>query len=100
MNTTMHAAVLYAAKDIRIVSVPIPKLNSGMVMLRVRRAGICGSDLHYYEHGYCAAFVPTRPFILGHEFTADVAAVADGVENVKVGDRVTANPARSYSPSS
>ena len=51
-----------------------------MVLLRVRRAGICGSDMHYFEHGYCAAFVPTRPFILGHEFTADVAAVAADVK--------------------
>ncbi len=65
-----------------------------MVLLRVRRAGICGSDLHYFEHGYCAAFVPTRPFILGHEFTAEVAAVGDGVETVKAGAHVTVNPAR------
>lgn len=91
----MQAALLYGARDIRIQTHPHPELEPGMVMLRTRRAGICGSDLHYYEHGYCAAFVPTRPFVLGHEFTADVAAVADGVANVKVGDRVTVNPARS-----
>ncbi len=95
MNTSMRAAVLHAAKEIRLDSVPVPQLHPGMVLLRVRRAGICGSDLHYYEHGYCAAFVPTRPFILGHEFTAEVTAVADGVETISIGDRVTANPARS-----
>jgi L-idonate 5-dehydrogenase len=65
-----------------------------MVLLRVRRAGICGSDLHYFEHGACGAFVPTRPFILGHEFAAEVAALGDGVNTVQVGARVTANPAR------
>ena len=91
----MTAAVLHAAKTIKVEAQPVPELKPGMVLLRVRRAGICGSDLHYFEHGYCAAFVPTRPFILGHEFTADVAAVADGVDSVKVGARVTANPARS-----
>jgi len=91
----MNAAVLHAAKTIKVEARPVPELKPGMVLLRVRRAGICGSDLHYFEHGYCAAFVPTRPFILGHEFTADVAAVADGVDSVKVGARVTANPARS-----
>ncbi len=95
MNSTMNAAVLHAAKTIKVEAQPVPELKPGMVLLRVRRAGICGSDLHYFEHGYCAAFVPTRPFILGHEFTADVAAVADGVDSVKVGARVTANPARS-----
>jgi len=65
-----------------------------MVRLRVRRAGICGSDLHYFEHGSCGAFVPTRPFVLGHEFAAEVAALGDGVDGLTVGDRVTANPAR------
>jgi len=95
LNSTMTAAVLHGAKEIKIEPQPLPLLKPGMVLLRVRRAGICGSDLHYFEHGYCAAFVPTRPFILGHEFTAEVAAVADGVDSVKVGTRVTANPARS-----
>lgn len=65
-----------------------------MVLLRPRRVGICGTDLHYYEHGHNATFVPDRPFILGHEFTAEVAAVAPGVDAVKVGQRVTVNPAR------
>ncbi len=91
----MTAAVLHGAKTIKIEPQPMPALKPGMVRLRVRRAGICGSDLHYFEHGYCAAFVPTRPFILGHEFTADVAEVADGVESVRTGTRVTVNPARS-----
>jgi L-idonate 5-dehydrogenase len=95
MSATMRAAVLHGAKIIKVESRSQPELRPGMVLLRVRRAGICGSDLHYFEHGYCAAFVPTRPFILGHEFTADVAALGDGVDTVKVGDRVTANPARS-----
>lgn len=95
MNLTMKAALLHGAKDIRIEHRPQPKLNSGMVLLRNRRVGICGSDLHYYEHGYCATFVPDRPFILGHELSAEVIAVADDVDNVRVGQRVTVNPARS-----
>jgi len=94
MNQTMRAAVLHGSKTIRLEARPRPELKPGFVLLRVRRAGICGSDLHYYEHGCCGAFVPTRPFIMGHEFTADVAAVGDGVESVPVGARVTANPAR------
>jgi 2-desacetyl-2-hydroxyethyl bacteriochlorophyllide A dehydrogenase len=64
------------------------------VLLRTRRVGICGTDLHYYEHGFNATFVPDRPFILGHELTAEVAEVAADVETVKVGQRVTVNPAR------
>lgn len=95
MSLTMKAALLHGAKDIRIEHFPQPELNSGMVLLRNRRVGICGSDLHYYEHGYCAAFVPDRPFVLGHELAADVIAVAADVDTVKVGQRVTVNPARS-----
>jgi L-idonate 5-dehydrogenase len=94
MNTTMHAAVLESARTIKIQSRPTPDVKPGMVLLRVRRAGICGSDLHYFEHGACGAFVPTRPFILGHEFAAEVAALGEGVNTVQVGARVTANPAR------
>jgi L-idonate 5-dehydrogenase len=90
----MKAAVLHGAKDLRIESWRQPELQPGMVLLRTRRVGICGTDLHYYEHGYNATFVPDRPFILGHELTAEVAAVAADVETVKTGDRVTVNPAR------
>jgi L-idonate 5-dehydrogenase len=94
MNTLMRAAVLESARTIKVQARPTPELKPGMVLLRVRRAGICGSDLHYFEHGCCGAFVPTRPFVLGHEFAAEVAALGDGVRNLSVGVRVTANPAR------
>jgi L-idonate 5-dehydrogenase len=90
----MKAAVLHGARDIRIEPYPQPALHPGMVLLRTRRVGICGTDLHYYEHGFNATFVPDRPFILGHELTAEVAEVAADVETVKVGQRVTVNPAR------
>ena len=90
----MLAGVLHGAKDLRVQRVALPELRPGMVMLRVRRVGICGSDLHYFEHGYCGAFVPSRPFILGHEFTAEVAALAADVQAPAIGTRVTVNPAR------
>jgi 2-desacetyl-2-hydroxyethyl bacteriochlorophyllide A dehydrogenase len=90
----MRASVLYGARDMRIESYRPPELLPGMVLLRNRCVGICGSDLHYFEHGYCGVFVPKLPFVLGHELTAEVAAVAGDVDTVRVGDRVTANPAR------
>ena len=91
----MKAAVLHGARDLRIESYRQPELQPGMVLLRSRRVGICGTDLHYYEHGYNATFVPDRPFILGHELTGEVAAVASDVQVVKPGQRVAVNPARS-----
>lgn len=95
MNHTMLRAVLHGAKELRIETCAIPELRPGQVLIRVRRAGICGSDLHYYNHGYCAAFVPTRPFILGHEMIGEVAARAEDVKAPVVGARVVVNPARS-----
>jgi L-idonate 5-dehydrogenase len=91
----MKAAVLHGARDLRIEPHRQPELRAGMVLLHPRRVGICGTDLHYYEHGHNATFVPDRPFILGHELTAEVAGIADDVERLKIGQRVTVNPARS-----
>lgn len=91
----MKAAVLYGPRDIRVERFEIPELNPGMVLLRSRQVGICGSDQHYYEHGYCGAFVPDRPFVLGHEVMAVVDAIAEDVDTVRVGQRVAVNPARS-----
>lgn len=95
MNSLMTAAVLHGPKDIRIESYRVPELRSGKVLLKTRRVGVCGSDLHYFQHGFCGAFVPSRPFVLGHEFTAEVVAAADDVGTVKAGQRVVVNPARS-----
>jgi len=90
----MLAAVLHGAKDLRLETRPLPGLPPGMVRLRVRRVGICGSDMHYFADGYIGVFVPSQPFVMGHELTADVAAVADDVTAPAVGARVTVNPAR------
>jgi len=94
VENIMQAAVLHGAKDLRLEPRPRPEPQPGMVLLRLRRVGICGTDLHYFQHGYCGAFVPTQPFILGHELTAEVAAVGAGVALPVVGQRVTVNPAR------
>lgn len=92
----MQAAVLYGARDVRVEPVEMPEPKEGMALLRIKQAGICGSDLHYYADGYCGAFVPSRPFILGHELAAEVVAVNNSTLpiKVKVGSRVTVNPAR------
>jgi L-idonate 5-dehydrogenase len=91
----MNTALLHGAKDLRIESIPTLDPGPEMVLIRVRRVGICGSDLHYYLHGECGPFVPDRPFSLGHELAGDIAALGEGVTGWKTGQRVTANPARS-----
>jgi L-idonate 5-dehydrogenase len=94
MQNTMKSVVLFGAKDLRLENFSIPELLPGMVLLRIKRVGICGSDLHYFEHGYCGSFIPSQPFILGHELTAEVAVNNDVPTSIQTGSRVTVNPAR------
>lgn len=90
----MLAAVLHGSKDLRVEERPRPEPGRGEVLLRVRRAGVCGSDVHYFEDGRVGSFVMTAPFILGHELTGEVVALGEGVGQLAVGQRVVVNPSR------
>jgi L-idonate 5-dehydrogenase len=94
MSKTMLAAVLHGIKDLRVDERAIPELEPGKALVRVRRGGICGSDVHYFEEGRFGSFAVTAPFVLGHEVTGEVVAVADGVSQPAVGQRVVVNPSR------
>ena len=81
----MKAAVLHANDDIRYEDVPMPEIGPGEVLVRVRGAGICGSDLpRVHDNG---AFF--YPIILGHEFAGDVVEIGEGVTSVSVGDKIS-----------
>lgn len=84
----MPAAVFYAPQDIRYEQVDVPTIADGEVLVRVRAAGICGTDVRIMKGGKKVA----APIIIGHELAGEVAAVGAGVEDVKVGDRVTVEP--------
>jgi len=68
---------------------PIPKVPSGWVLLKVEAVGICGSEISGYL-GQNSLRVP--PLVMGHEFSGVIESLGDGVDGVKVGERVTANP--------
>ena len=89
----MLAAVLHGIKDLRVEECPMPEVAPGKVRLRIRRAGICGTDVHYFEDGRFGHFAMSAPFILGHEITGEVVAVGDGVSQPAIGQRVVVNPA-------
>ena len=90
----MLAAVLHGPRDLRVEERPLPELEPGTVLVRVRRVGLCGTDVHYFEEGRVGAFVASAPFVLGHELCGEVAAVGEGVQQPRPGDRVVVNPAR------
>jgi L-idonate 5-dehydrogenase len=90
----MRAAVLHAAKDLRIEDVAVPPLGPGDVEVRIEAGGICGSDLHYYFDGGFGTVRLKEPMVLGHEIAGIIARVGADVANVKVGQRVAVNPSR------
>ncbi|MDZ4170452.1 MAG: alcohol dehydrogenase catalytic domain-containing protein [Coriobacteriia bacterium] len=82
MAETMRAGVYHNNTDVRVEEMPIPGIGPGEVLMRVRASGICGSDvLEWYR-------VPKAPLVLGHEVAGDIVEVGEGVDKVRVGDRV------------
>lgn len=73
-----------------LAEVPEPAMASDQVRIRVRRAGICGTDLHIYGWDRWSQGRIEPPLVLGHEFMGEVAEVGSLVENVEEGDRVSA----------
>jgi L-iditol 2-dehydrogenase len=84
----VRAALLVSPGKIEIAEVPPPDLGAGDVLIRVVRAGICGSDLSFYL-GHRSAGYPLR---LGHELAGQVAAVGPQVSGFETGQRVTVEP--------
>src|SRR5512136_882211 len=83
---------IYGAEDLRVESVPEPQPGPGEVLLKLGAGGICGSDLHYFQHGRIGSFVIREPLIPGHESSGTVAKTGAGVTRVKEGDKVAINP--------
>ena len=88
----MTAAVLYGPRDLRIEQRPVPTPSEGEVLVRILSVGVCGSDVHYYEHGRIGDFVVRSPLVLGHESSGQIVAVGKGVAPARVGQRVAIEP--------
>jgi len=89
----MRAAVLHSAGDLRIEEVPRAQITGPYeALVRVVAVGICGSDMHYYQHGRIGDNVVRASMILGHEAAGEVIAVGDEVRGVVPGDRVAIEP--------
>jgi L-idonate 5-dehydrogenase len=88
----MRAWVLHGARDIRLENRQRPTAAESSVVVRVARAGICGSDIHYFQEGRVGSFVLKTPFVLGHEFAGEVVETGPGVSSLSKGDRVVVDP--------
>ena len=89
MQETMLQEVMTAPREIRFDRVPVPTAGPGQVLVKIKRIGICGSDIHVYhgKHPYTK-----YPVTQGHEVSGQVAALGEGVTQFQVGQRVTIEP--------
>ena len=91
----MKAIVIHAARDLRIEERETPAPASGEVQVTIATGGVCGSDLHYYNHGGIGDHIRVRePMILGHEVAGHVTAIGQGVTGLAEGDLVAVSPSR------
>jgi L-iditol 2-dehydrogenase len=83
----MTAAVLYGKRDVRIEQIPIPRIGPGEVLVRIKAALTCGTDLKVYRQGFHARMI-VPPSVFGHELSGVVEEVGEGVESFAPGMRV------------
>ena len=90
----MKTAVMKAIGKIELEEREIPQPKEGEVLIKIGYVGICGSDVHYFETGAIGDFVVKPPFVLGHEAAGTVVALGEGVDSLKIGDRVAMEPGK------
>lgn len=88
----MKVSVMKGVRHIVEEERALPSIGSKEVLIQVMDCGICGSDVHYYEHGRIGDFVVEKPMILGHECAGRIVAVGEQVGNLKKGDLVAVEP--------
>lgn len=83
----MTAAVLYGKRDVRIEQIPIPRIGPSEVLVRIKAALTCGTDLKVYRQGFHARMI-VPPAVFGHELAGVVEEVGEGVDSFTPGMRV------------
>ncbi|WP_299031606.1 L-idonate 5-dehydrogenase [uncultured Sulfitobacter sp.] len=94
MTAPNQSIVIHAAHDLRIEARDVPTPAAGEVLVEMQAGGICGSDLHYYNHGGFGPIQLREPMVLGHEVSGRIAALGEGVDGLHVGQLVSVSPSR------
>jgi L-iditol 2-dehydrogenase len=85
----MMAAVLYGKEHLQVEPVDIPAIESGDILVRVKVALTCGTDVKVFRRGYHARMI-VPPAVFGHELAGDVVAIGENVDRFSIGERVVA----------
>lgn len=88
----MKRIILKSPRTFAVEEVPVPKPGLGEALVRVKKVGVCGSDIHLYRHGKIGEIKMTGPLVIGHECAGVVDAVGHGVDDGLVGKRVAVEP--------
>lgn len=87
------SVVLKSIGEIVYEDRPVPEIKEpNYVKIAITNTGLCGSDVHYFEHGSCGSFKVTAPMVLGHESSGIIVEVGPEVRSLKIGDRVACEP--------
>ena len=89
MNSHMMAAVLYGKEHLQVEPVAVPTINRGDILVRVKVALTCGTDVKVFSRGYHARMI-VPPAVFGHELAGDVVAAGEDVTKFSIGQRVVA----------
>jgi L-iditol 2-dehydrogenase len=89
---TMRVCVLTSPGELVLAERPVPRPGPGQVLVAVRSVGVCGSDVHYFQHGRIGDFVVRAPLVLGHEVSGRIVAAGPGVDPGRLGARVAVEP--------
>lgn len=92
VDTRNKVAVLHGIGDLRIEERPVPEPKSREVLVEIRSVGICGSDVHYFDHGRIGDFVVKAPLVLGHECSGVIVGLGPEASKHRVGERVALEP--------
>jgi L-iditol 2-dehydrogenase len=87
----MLAARLYGPKDLRLTEIPVPEINENELLLKVKSAAICGTDIRMYQNGY-AGVDAEHPRTLCHEFSGIIEKAGKNAAGFKEGMRVSVAP--------
>lgn len=93
-NAHMKSIVIHAAKDLRLEEQAADMPGPGQVQIALAAGGICGSDLHYFNHGGFGDIRIKEPMVLGHEVSGHITALGAGVTGLKEGQLVAVSPSR------
>ncbi|UPM44950.1 NAD(P)-dependent alcohol dehydrogenase [Halocatena salina] len=88
----MRTAVLVEPTEFQLQDRERPEPGPDDVLVAIRDVGICGSDIHYYEHGRIGDYVVDEPLVLGHESAGEVVETGENVTGITPGNRVTLEP--------